>query len=90
MWNKNKKVSEQKEVAKLVCQFIPMFQGCKLEKESLVIYSKLLTDLPLKNIEVAFEMLTTQTKFFPTVAEIREIAEKLEWDIEYREVHMGK
>lgn len=90
MWNNNKKVSEQKEVAKLVCQFIPMFQGCKLEKESLCIYSKLLTDLPLKNIEVAFEMLTTQTKFFPTVAEIREIAEKLEWDIEYREVHMGK
>lgn len=90
MWNKNKKVSEQKEVVKLVCQFIPMFQGCKLEKDSLAIYSKLLTDLPLENIRTAFEMLTTQTKFFPTVAEVREIAERLSWDIEYREMHMGK
>jgi hypothetical protein len=90
MWNKNKKVSEQKEVVKLVCQFIPMFQGCKLEKDSLTIYSKLLTDLPLENIRTAFEMLTTQTKFFPTVAEVREIAERLSWDIEYREMHMGK
>ena len=62
----------------------------KLEKDSLIIYSKLLTDLPLENIKVAFEMLTTQTKFFPTVAEIREIAERLSWDIEYREMHMGK
>jgi hypothetical protein len=90
MWNKDKKVSEQKEVVKLVCQFIPMFQGCKLEKDSLTIYSKLLTDLPLENIRTAFEMLTTQTKFFPTVAEVREIAERLSWDIEYREMHMGK
>jgi hypothetical protein len=47
-------------------------------------------DLPLENISVAFEMLTTQTKFFPTVAEIREIADRLSWDIEYRETHMGK
>ncbi len=90
MWNKDKKVSEPKDVAKLVCQFIPMFQGFKLNKDSLAIYSKLLQDLPLKNIKVAFEMLTTQSKFFPTVAEIREIAEKLEWDVEYREKHMGK
>jgi hypothetical protein len=90
MWNKNKKVSEQKEVVKLVCQFIPMFQGCKLEKESLAIYSKLLMDLPLENIKFAFEMLTTQTKFFPTVAEVREIAERLIWDSEFSEKYMGE
>jgi hypothetical protein len=90
MWNPKKVVTKQEDVIGLVGTYIPMFQGCKLEKDSLTIYSKLLTDLPLENIRTAFEMLTTQTKFFPTVAEVREIAERLSWDIEYREMHMGK
>jgi hypothetical protein len=67
-----------------------MFQGCKLDKNSLATYSKLLMDLPLENISVAFEMLTTQTKFFPTVAEVREIAERLIWDSEFSEKLMGE
>jgi hypothetical protein len=90
MWNPKKVVTKQEDVIGLVGTYIPMFQGCKLDKNSLATYSKLLMDLPLENINVAFEMLTTQTKFFPTVAEIREIAERLSWDIEYREMHMGK
>jgi hypothetical protein len=90
MWNPKKVVTKQEDVIGLVGTYIPMFQGCKLDKNSLVTYSKLLMDLPLENISVAFEMLTTQTKFFPTVAEIREIAERLLWDIEFREQHMGK
>ena len=90
MWNPNKVVTKQEDVICLIGSYIPMFQGCKLNQDSLAIYSKLLQDLPLKNIKVAFEMLTTQSKFFPTVAEIREIAERLEWDVEYREAHMGK
>ena len=90
MWNPKKIVTKQEDVIGLVGTYIPMFQGCKLDKNSLATYSKLLMDLPLENINVAFEMLTTQTKFFPTVAEIREIAERLSWDIEYREMHMGK
>jgi hypothetical protein len=90
MWNPKKVVTKQEDVIGLVGTYIPMFQGCKLDKNSLATYSKLLMDLPLENISVAFEMLTTQTKFFPTVAEIREIAERLSWDIEYRETHMGK
>jgi hypothetical protein len=90
MWNPKKVVTKQEDVIGLVGTYIPMFQGCKLDKNSLATYSKLLMDLPLENISVAFEMLTTQTKFFPTVAEIREIAERLSWDIEYREMHMGK
>ena len=90
MWNKNKVVSNLEDVTKLVCEFIPMFQGCKLEAQSLITYSKLLQDLPLENLRIAFELLTTQTKFFPTVAEVREVAERLIWDGEYRDKFMGK
>lgn len=90
MWDRNKTVSNVEDVVEMVCEFIPMFQGCKLEEQSLITYSKLLKDLPLENIRVAFEMLTTQTKYFPTVAEVREIAEQLIWNPEFREQHMGK
>lgn len=89
MWSEKKKVSSQKDVASVVCTYIPMFQGCKLNKNSLDIYTKLLLDLPLENIKKAFEILTTQTKFFPTVAEVREIAERLIWDTPFREEQMG-
>ena len=88
MWDKDKITSPQDDVIKVICKFIPLFQACKLEKNSLAIYSKLLRDLPLKNIEVAFEVLTTQTKFFPTVSEVREIAERLEWDMPFRDLYM--
>lgn len=90
MWKKNKVVSKPEDVMKVVHEFTPMFQGCRLEAESLVTYSKLLQDLPLKNIRIAFEYLTTQTKFFPTVAEVREIAEQLIWDSNFKEKLMGE
>ena len=89
MWDKNKILSQKDDVAKIVCQYIPMFQACKLEKKSLAIYAKLLQDLPLENITMAFEILVTQTKFFPTVAEVREVAERLIWDIPFRAKYMG-
>lgn len=90
MWKKNKTMSNQEDIVKLVGQFIPMFQGCKLDKDSLSIYSRLLKDLPLDNIRLAFEYLTTQTKYFPTVAEVREVAEQLIWDSEFKEKLMGE
>lgn len=89
MWDCNKNKSTQKDVVNLICEYVPMFQGCKLEKNSLLTYSKLLLDLPIENLRKAFEILTTQTKFFPTVAEVREIAERLIWDTPFREKYMG-
>ena len=89
MWDKNKILSSKDDIAKVICQYIPMFQACKLEKKSLAIYAKLLQDLPLENITMAFEILVTQTKFFPTVAEVREVAERLIWDITFRAKYMG-
>jgi len=68
--------TDVKAIMKLVAKYLPLYPvtANRMTAESLQIYARNLQDLSLDNIEKAMNDVIKKSKFFPTVAELREAA----------------
>jgi hypothetical protein len=66
---------KQKEIVQVLSSYKEIFPQVNLSAKGIILYSKLLADVPVQNIERAMEDIAKKKSFFPSVAEIRKEAE---------------
>lgn len=58
------------KIVKLLTPYLTVYPSCKLEASGLMLYARVLQDVPLDELDAAMVRLMRTSKFFPTVAEI--------------------
>lgn len=69
--------SSRADIGKLLLRYKDAFSNTELSKEKLTLYAELLQDIPMKKLEKAMIECAKTVKFFPSVAEIRQEANKI-------------
>lgn len=69
--------SSRADIGKLLLRYKNAFSNTELSKEKLALYTELLQDIPMEKLEKAMPECAKTLKFFPSVAEIREEANKI-------------
>ena len=67
-------------IAKLILKYKNAFSNAELPPDKLKVYTELLQDIPMDNLEKAIIECAKTRRFFPTVSEIREEAKKFSAD----------
>lgn len=68
--------SNKADIGKLLLRYKAAFSNTELTKDKLTLYAELLQDVPMENLEKAMVECAKTVKFFPSVAEIRQEANK--------------
>ena len=69
--------SSKADIGKLLLRYKAAFSNTELTKEKLALYAELLQDVPMEKLEKAMVECAKTVKFFPSVAEIRQEANKI-------------
>jgi hypothetical protein len=69
--------SSRADIGKLLLRYKDAFSNTELSKEKLTLYAELLQDIPVEKLEKAIIECAKTVKFFPSVAEIRQEANKI-------------
>ena len=69
--------SSRADIGKLLLRYKDAFSNTELSKEKLTLYAELLQDIPMEKLEKAMIECAKTVKFFPSVAEIRQEANKI-------------
>jgi hypothetical protein len=69
--------SSKADIGKLLLRYKAAFSNTELTKEKLALYAELLQDIPMEKLEKAMVECAKTVKFFPSVAEIRQEANKI-------------
>ena len=69
--------SSRADIGKLLLRYKDAFSNTELSKEKLTLYAELLQDIPMEKLEKAMFECAKTVKFFPSVAEIRQEANKI-------------
>lgn len=67
-------MATDKEVARILAMVAAAYPNYTLTKETAQVYARLLADVPVEALQAAAMQHTTQSKWFPAVAELRDIA----------------
>lgn len=65
------------EIVKIITPYLMAFPSCRADAGTLIVYARALADLPLAAIDAAMQAQLRNSKWFPSVAEIRHAAESL-------------
>ena len=71
-------MAEQKFVVKMLTVLVLAFPNAKIEKGSIDVYARDLADIPEDVLDLACQECRVTLRFFPTIAEIRDAAAKLQ------------
>ncbi len=63
------------EFLALLWDLIAAFPNAQIGAETIRVYSRKLSDIPTEHLAEAMDQLAGTARFFPTIAEIREVAE---------------
>lgn len=69
--------SSKADIGKLLLRYKAAFSNTELTKDKLTLYAELLQDVPMEKLEKAMIECAKTVKFFPSVAEIRQEANKI-------------
>jgi hypothetical protein len=69
--------SNKADIGKLLLRYKAAFSNTELTKDKLTLYAELLQDVPMEKLEKAMVECAKTVKFFPSVAEIRQEANKI-------------
>jgi hypothetical protein len=69
--------SNKADIGKLLLRYKAAFSNTELTKDKLTLYAELLQDIPMEKLEKAMVECAKTVKFFPSVAEIRQEANKI-------------
>jgi hypothetical protein len=69
--------SSKADIGKLLLRYKAAFSNTELTKDKLTLYAELLQDVPMEKLEKAMVECAKTVKFFPSVAEIRQEANKI-------------
>ena len=67
-------VTSPKEIVEVIKDYASIYPNFKLTPQALKMYARLLQDCKVEKIRKAMDHCAKHNKYFPTVAEIREIA----------------
>lgn len=70
-------MATEKEITKIMGVMAHAYPRYELSADSVKLYAKLLTDIPAEILEASAKQIMAENKFFPSVAEWREMAHKL-------------
>ena len=70
-------MATEKEITKIMGVMAHAYPRYELSADSLKLYGKMLADIPSDILEAAAQQIMAENKFFPSIAEWREMAHKL-------------
>lgn len=73
-------MSTRDEVIKIMGVMVHAYPSFELKQETIKIYTQMLSDIPAEILEASARQIMAEMKFFPSVAEWRDMAHKLTRD----------